>query len=955
MNIKERAMRLRTTSPLLILLCIQLLLHFHSKIYTLEATISLLRIEVSIQPTNVVKLSILQLLLLSVVVSAQTNYTIRPSVSYPVFRGIRLHSPDHASQPKVGLVLSGGGARGLAQIGVLRVLEEHHIPIDLIVGNSFGSVVGGLYSSGYTIAEIESVALHTNWSELLSFSEETKRSDLFVGQKQSQQQGYLEIRFDGLQPIIPSSISGGQRLSNFFSYLALQALYHPNPSFDDLKIPFRAIATDLLTGKRIILDRGSVAEAMRASVTVPLLYSPIERDSMYLVDGGLTSNIPADVARSLGCDVVIVVNSTSSMRNSSQLTAPWEIADQIMTIMMQEANERELKLADVVITPAGASRIVSDFSGVDSLISVGERSAEQSIPKILDVLNTRTSMSSSLSADSLNGVRLTFAGDPITEDIQREIMGDADRKSISPRSIEETINRLYAGGNYRDVYAEVQKAKSPAEVSYHATVYPSLSDIRFSGNKLISDETINREIFPFKGRTPRNESIQQTLETVLSLYRREGYSLARIESVRIDADRGRLDFTINEGTIAQIRYEGNTRTRDYIIRREFPMDEGTVFSIDNAYRGIVNIKSTGLFDYVLLDVRYSGNQPVIVIRVKEKSAGLLRLGIHADNEHSLVNTIDIRDENFRGAWETFGLRARYGYRDRQILADYMINRIFNTYLTLNSEAYFTSRDVNTYRDDPTLGSSQWDRIEFGKYKVNKYGWSLAFGSQVERFGNVVARLRIENHQIASIDGEGYVPERYQFVSLKLQSTIDTEDKFIFPTEGMFFTLSYESAMRNLGSEVGFGKFGFTYETYLTLLPHHTLRPRVTFGFADATLPIAEQFTLGGFNSFLGLQEDDSYGRQLFLVNMEYRYELPFKIIFDTYLKARYDLGTISLVPEELKFNSFRHGLGIDVALNTPLGEASFGMGKSFYFRQDLPKSPVSTGPLLFYFSVGPNL
>ena len=102
-----------------------------------------------------------------------------------------------SSRPKIGLVLSGGGARGLAQIGVLRALERHHIPIDLIVGNSLGSVVGGLYAAGYSTAQIESIAVHTDWSDLLSFSEETKRTDLFVEQKQSEQEGYLLIRFDG--------------------------------------------------------------------------------------------------------------------------------------------------------------------------------------------------------------------------------------------------------------------------------------------------------------------------------------------------------------------------------------------------------------------------------------------------------------------------------------------------------------------------------------------------------------------------------------------------------------------------------------------------------------------------------------------------------------------------------------------------------------------------------------
>src|SRR5262249_50881111 len=129
----------------------------------------------------------------------------------------------------------------------------------------------------------------------------------------------------------------------------------------------------------------------------------------------------------------------------------------------------------------------------------------------------------------------------------------------------------------------------------------------------------------------------------------------------------------------------------------------------------------------------------------------------------------------------------------------------------------------------------------------------------------------------------------------------------------------------------------------------------TFGYADATLPPAEQFSMGGFNSLFGLHEDDSRGRQLFLVNLEYRWLLPFKFVFDTYAKARYDLGTISEAPEELKLINFRHGIGIDLELDTPLGPAAFAAGKSFYFRKDLPNSPVTVGPLLLYFSIGHTL
>ena len=374
--------------------------------------------------------------------------------------------------------------------------------------------------------------------------------------------------------------------------------------------------------------------------------------------------------------------------------------------------------------------------------------------------------------------------------------------------------------------------------------------------------------------------------------------------------------------------------------------------MDKAYRGIVNIKSTDLFEYVLLEASYKENNPVIVLKVHEKSSELLRLGLQADNEHPLLTTIDARDANFRGAWEDLALVLKYGFRDRSALAEYTVNRIFNTYFTANTKVYYTSNDIISYADDPSLGSSRWDRIENGRYRQNRLGWSLTFGSHFERFGDVSAELRVENQDVVGLSGPGFTSGKYRLVGIKLQTIIDTENKFSFPTQGMYFLLSYESATKTLGSQVSFGKVNAKYEVYWTPFERHTFRPRITFGFADETLPVTEQYSLGGFGSFYGLREDDSRGRQLFLVNMEYRFWLPFKIIFETYLKARYDVGTISAVPQELKFNTFRHGIGGELALDTPLGEASFGAGESFYFHEDLPKSPVSSGPLLLYFSFG---
>ncbi len=888
---------------------------------------------------------------------SQSRYFIYPSEPEKEFKGLSVRPRSDLGRPRIGLVLSGGGARGLAQIGVLKVLEEHRIPVDAIVGNSLGSVIGGMYASGYSTAQIESIAVTTDWSELLSFSEETKRTDLFIGQKQSQAEGYLVIRFDGLQPIIPSAISGGQRLSNFFSYLALQAIYHPGPSFDDLKIPFRAVATDLLTGRRVVLDRGSLAEAMRASATVPLLYSPLERDSMFLVDGGLTSNIPVDLAKSLNCDIVVVVNSTSPMRNAGQLGAPWEIADQIMTIMMQEGNKRQLASADLVFTPDLGRRLVSDFSDVKGIIQAGVAEAESKMAAMLKRVREYARTDRSEDTVKLNIPSVMFLGTPLPAAMRENIARAHRNGQTSTSDIREQLEAIAKDGTYSQIWAEVIENASPAEIIYHASRVPRIQTVTIlgDGRELISPAASERIFGSIRGNLFNADSLQCALERTLALCRDRGYSLARVESVQVDSLTGGLSFILHEGRIRQIKYEGNERTKDYVIRRELPMDEGDVFDVKEAYQGIVNIKSTGLFDYVLLDVRYQNDEPVLVFKVKEKSSELLRIGLHADNEHEFVSTVDIHDANFRGASEDLSLFTRYGFRDKIIKLDYTINRIFHSYFTFGMKAYFKSRDVITYSDDPTLAVGHWDRIENGRYKENKYGWAFTFGSHVERFGDITAELRLENQKIASISGEGYVPERFQFVGLKVQSTVDTENKFWFPTDGTLITLSYESAMKNLGSEVGFGKIAVAYETYVTPSLRHTVRPRITFGFADATLPTTEQFSLGGFKSFYGLNEDDSRGRQIFLVNLEYRYWLPFKVIFETYLKARYDFGTISLQPEELKFANFHHGLGGEIDLDTPIGPAAFGFGKAFYFRRDLPNSPVTAGPLVFYFAVGTSL
>ena len=230
-----------------------------------------------------------------------------------------------AEYPDVAVVLSGGGAKGIAQIGILKALKEKNIRFNYLVGTSMGSIIGGLYSAGYSIHEIDSIFNSTNWDEFFSI-ETTDRRELFIDQKITEDKAVLALRLDGLSPVLPNSINTGQRVSNFLNLVTLNAPLHVKNSFDELLYKFRAVSTDLVKGNAITLDRGSLSRAMRASSSVSFLLPPVESDSLLLVDGGLTANIPVNIAIQLGSEFIVAGNTTSGLRKKNELNYPWEIA-----------------------------------------------------------------------------------------------------------------------------------------------------------------------------------------------------------------------------------------------------------------------------------------------------------------------------------------------------------------------------------------------------------------------------------------------------------------------------------------------------------------------------------------------------------------------------------------------------------------------------------------------------
>ncbi len=859
-------------------------------------------------------------------------------------------------RPRVALVLSGGGARGAAQIGVLRVLERYNIPVDFIAATSMGAIVGGLYASGYTVDEIETLAEETPWDEVLSLTEQTKRTELFVDQKIAGDRSFLAVRFQGFEPVIPAAVSSGQRLTDFLSAKTLQALYHPVPDFDNLKIPFRAVTTDLVSGTRVVLKDGSLAEALRASATFPLLFQPIEKNGMMLVDGGLLSNIPVDVARGKGYDLVIVVNSTSSLRPPTKIFgAPWQTADQIVSIMMNQANKTQLPGADIVITPNVGEHLSTDFHGLDTLIREGETAAELSIPSLLSKYARKLAQmqgEGDTAGTMFTNASVEFMGSPLPEPLRSSIEQDAKAGVVTLRELQGEVEEIYALGRYRDVAADVKTDSGRTRVTFRMSGYPVVRGVHFGGNVLLASSRFTPLVAPLEGRPLEADSVRLKLESILRLYRAAGYSLARIDTTWFEQDAGILNIRINEGVIHAIDVQGGVRTRDAFILSEFPLHEGEVFQIDRARKGITNIASTTLFEFVYLEVSYDAGRPVITIRLQERPSQLVRIGTRADNERYLQGLLDIRDENFQGSGMDLGMTLAGGQRNMDLIVEYRARRLFNSYLTFGVGGFLKTLNSYLFTDGLQTTQYHWTRDAAAEYRDVRYGVNVGFGTQLERLGNATLEFILENVKVKSLDRAEALEDQYRLALIRLGTIVDTKDRAPFPRTGVGLEISYEFAVDGLGSTISYNSLKVMYETFTTWGERHTLHPRFTMGFADKTMPFAQEFRLGGLDSFFGTREDDRRGRELLLMNMEYRYFLPFKILFETYLRVRYDLGTISEVPEEIKFSTFRHGLGLELAFDTPIGQAAVGAGKSFYFNRDLPNNPVQQGPLLWYFVIG---
>ena len=286
------------------------------------------------------------------------------------------------NRKKVGVVLSGGGAKGVAHIGALKVIEEAGIPIDYIVGTSMGAIVGGLYSIGYTPQQLDSIVNVQDWKYLLSDAPDPETT--LLSEKLEEERYLLSVPIAGKTAhVSDAGIIKGRNISRLLSELTVG--YHDSISFSRLPVPFACVSDNIVNGSKVVFRKGILATAMRASMSIPGVFSPVYLDGMVLVDGGLTDNYPVDIAREMGAEIIIGVDVQNPLMKADELTSLSSVLGQILNLVGEESYRKNVKDSNIHIQVDVDGYSAASFSheAIDTLMRRGKEAAMKDWDKLI--------------------------------------------------------------------------------------------------------------------------------------------------------------------------------------------------------------------------------------------------------------------------------------------------------------------------------------------------------------------------------------------------------------------------------------------------------------------------------------------------------------------------------------------------------------------------------------------
>lgn len=359
---------------------------------------------------------------------------------------------ESVERPRIGLALSGGGALGAAHAGVIRVLEEIGVPIDYVAGTSMGAIIGGFYAAGMNADQIETVLRNADWNDLFSDKPPREERDM---RRKLDDRGFLvryKFGFKEGRLQLPRGAIQGQKLDLFLRSYALNLVATDN--FDELPIPFRAVAADIETGEPVILGSGDFVSALRASMAVSGFFPPVEIEGRLLVDGGLANNLPIDVVRAMGADIVIAVDLPTVLKSEDELSSLVDVLGQSVSILIMRSTEEQLgtlRPDDLLIAPNLGDMSAADFERAVTAIEPGESAAWEVAARLRELAKSRgghaAAQSSSPSAPISEPIRVDFVRVVNTSRLADDVI--TTRISLKPgdvldvKALEEDIADVY--------------------------------------------------------------------------------------------------------------------------------------------------------------------------------------------------------------------------------------------------------------------------------------------------------------------------------------------------------------------------------------------------------------------------------------------------------------------------------------------------------------------------------
>ena len=817
--------------------------------------------------------------------------------------------PNH----RIGLALSGGGARGICAVGILRAFEERGVEVVALAGTSIGGIIGGLYACGYSPDELEVIIGELDFSFLIS--NRPQRSSMFFTQRQAQEKYLLSVRFDGWRPQLPQALTRGQQITSLLTRLTTPANYLAGQDFTRFPIPFKTVGTDIITGKLVVLSSGSLADAMRATMAFPLAFTGVERGNSLLMDGGMLLPVPVEIVRDMvdSTTLVVAVNTTSPLAPREQLISAVDIANQVSTIMTADKLVDQLALADLVVSPVGDETSSIDFESADSLVELGYHAGLAMADSIIRLSDNRPVPTCQVQQvqvvcdDSLVRERIEQAG--FAQPFTHQQLVAALQTLVRTEPIFQLTADLIP---VRPDSIEGVSGKPIVNLQLSVVLRPLVTDLtlRFEGNTVIDDSTLALQC-DFVDHRLSISALRRGLDRIVNLYRVEGYDLADIRQVRMDFDRSEITINIDEAIVRRIDISRGLRSRDWLIRSYFPVKRGQPFSLEKASQGLSDLHGTELFERVTFDLVPVNGAANMTIRVKEKKYSQLRVGWHWHDEYQTEQFLELLDDNINGMGLEFLTHLQYS-RDRQsYYTGLRLDRIFLTYLTARLRIFYDGLDRKLFDGNGDV---------VGFRDEDRWGGAFYVGQQIARLGQVRVGVSIEHVEL--FDHEAGVSDKFGLRTLHLESVIESFDRYPFPMTGKKHRFDLRFAGKLFGGEVEYSRFFTSLEAYYPLISFLNYHPKLSIGLSRRGLPPSEKFYAGGNGSFAGYRINELSGDKIFLFNQELR----LKILSHFYLTGHVDYGDVYAGADDIKPGQFRHGFGVSLAFDSPAGPVVIGYG-----------------------------